>query len=312
MKMLRTKNQEEREALKAVLGEIGAEWGFAKSFGLSDLLRKWKRFVVETEEGYQLSICDFTHDLWMRDLLEQVKEAVPVRLRQELDAEIEPWDKRFLLATEPSVRPIEPVDGAREWWFRIPRISGQELSEIDREIRHLAKSIGGIKMTNMFMRISSGFVALEIKAVEIIEADDPVRERSYEIFLDHRFRSEISFLEFYRPSVAMQLPFVFVWGGSRLFRMNSEDGLIEKLLDDGDEILAVYPLGENWCVVGEISLRVYNSLFSEVKWEYSFEEIVLECWWEAGKLCISDLQKASFIFLPNEEMGTLVLAPATV
>lgn len=129
MKSPKPKNQEERQALKKVMGEVREEWGFAESFNLSDLLRKWERFVVETEGGYQLSIYDFTHNLWMRDLLEQVKDAVPARLRQELDVEVEPWDKRFWLATEPSVRPIEPFDGAREWWFRIPRFAGQELAE---------------------------------------------------------------------------------------------------------------------------------------------------------------------------------------
>lgn len=129
MKPPKPKGQEEREALSKIMEEIREEWGFTKSFDLSDLLRKWQNLVVETENGYQLSIHDFTHDLSMRDLLEQVKEAVPVRLRQELDAKIAPWDRRFWLATEASERPIEPFDGAKEWWFRIPRLSSQELTE---------------------------------------------------------------------------------------------------------------------------------------------------------------------------------------
>ncbi|MEO6196257.1 MAG: hypothetical protein ABIS20_24820 [Thermoanaerobaculia bacterium] len=102
--------------------------GFAASFKPSRLLEKWRRFALEVEVGYQLSIEDYTHDLSMRDLLEEVKEAVPPRLRKEIDIVLQPWDERFFLATQPSTNPVDPgVEAdAKDWWFRIPDRSGPE------------------------------------------------------------------------------------------------------------------------------------------------------------------------------------------
>ena len=102
-----SKSQEEREALDSTFARIRAEWAFAPGFGPSELLQHWHKFVQEVEEGYNLSIHDFTFDLSMRDLLEEVKEAVPLRLRQQIENAIRPVDERFKLATQPSTEPIE-------------------------------------------------------------------------------------------------------------------------------------------------------------------------------------------------------------
>lgn len=108
---------------------IRQEWGFVKSFTSADLLENWCKFVQEVETGYQLSFYDFTHDLSMRDLIEEIEEAVPVRLKREIEDVVRPWDERYFRATRPSRRSIEiDCDPARQWWFRVPLISGQELT----------------------------------------------------------------------------------------------------------------------------------------------------------------------------------------
>lgn len=129
MKFPKPQNKVEREALGSAFERLRSEWGFAASFGPSNLLEKWKRFVQEVEEGYRLSIDDYTHDLSMRDLLEEIKEAVPLRLREEIDVALHSWDERFRLATQPSITPIEEgVDAdAKDWWFRIPYRSGPDV-----------------------------------------------------------------------------------------------------------------------------------------------------------------------------------------
>ena len=131
MKFPKPQNRAEREALISAL-RIREEWGFAASFKPSRLLEKWKRFVLEVEVGYQLSIHDYIHDLYMRDLLEEVKEAVPPRLREEIDVALRPWDELFFLVTQPSINPIdtEAEDGARDWWFRIPYRSDRRFNVI--------------------------------------------------------------------------------------------------------------------------------------------------------------------------------------
>lgn len=129
MRFPKPKNKAEREALDSSFERIRSEWGFAPGFGPSKLLQHWQKFVQEVEEGYQLSIHDFTFDLSMRDLLEEIKEAVPLRFREEIETIIRPWDERFRLATQPSNKPIEAgiEEDAKEWWFRIPNRAGPEV-----------------------------------------------------------------------------------------------------------------------------------------------------------------------------------------
>jgi hypothetical protein len=129
MEFPKPQNRAEREALISAFEKIREEWGFAASFKPSMLLEKWKRFVLEVEVGYRLSIEDYTHDLSMRDLLEEVKEAIPPRLREEIDVVLRPYDEIFFLVTQPSINPIDTgvEEGARDWWFRIPYRSGPEI-----------------------------------------------------------------------------------------------------------------------------------------------------------------------------------------
>lgn len=129
MRFPRPKNRAEREALDSAFGRVRSEWAFAPTYSPSKLLQHWEKFVQEVEAGYQLSIYDFTLDLSLRDALEEVKEAVPPRLRQEIEAALLPWDERFTLATQPSLSPIEAgtEQNANPWWFRIPKSAGPEM-----------------------------------------------------------------------------------------------------------------------------------------------------------------------------------------
>lgn len=131
MSALKAHDRQERDVLEAILKAIRAEWGFARTFGLPELVRRWKSFVLEVENGHELSIHDYTHDLAMRDLLQQVKSQVPQRLAEEIRTQIEEWDARYHQVTRPSERPIaEPLEEpAGGWWFRIPVHSGKELSQ---------------------------------------------------------------------------------------------------------------------------------------------------------------------------------------
>ena len=96
---------------------------------LEYLLQRWQDFVVQIERGYEDSIYEYTNDLSMRDLWEDLLRGVPQGLRQELSEWIRPWDERFYKATRGAERAILP--GAREplhwWWFRVPKRIGEEL-----------------------------------------------------------------------------------------------------------------------------------------------------------------------------------------
>ncbi len=83
----------------------------------------------EVEQGYLLTIHDFTVDLALRDLLTTVQEAVTPDLQAQIGSALEPLDTRFRAATWRSDRPIHaPLEEpAAEWWFRIPLRAGPDL-----------------------------------------------------------------------------------------------------------------------------------------------------------------------------------------
>lgn len=147
-------------------------------------------------------------------------------------------------------------------------------------------------MTNRlrFLSVVVGRLTIQLKGQELDEQSLP-RELKYSVIVNHRRVGEISFFEFNWPSIAVHQPFVFVWGGSRLFCLSSETGELRTLLEDRDEILALYPLTQGWCIVGETSLEVYDESFSECKQSLGLDEIILESWWEDGKLYLRDLEE---------------------
>lgn len=127
---------EEREALERALEEFRKDWGFTSSFGLRQLLQRWRDFVESVEDGYRLSYFDYTQDLSLRDEIERVKAHVPERLRIEIIDCIQPIDHRLKFATKQSRTVLgDAVYGPdRYWWWRIPkRLEGQLMEDLLRE-----------------------------------------------------------------------------------------------------------------------------------------------------------------------------------
>lgn len=122
---------DEKVAVDRFLRQFRDEWGFAASFGLSDLLRGWQTFVSEVEAGYDLSLHDYTHSLALRDEIERLERNVPARIQAEIRTFVDPLDHRFRFATTTVLEPLLPDMNRPEcfWWCRIPKILRGELFE---------------------------------------------------------------------------------------------------------------------------------------------------------------------------------------
>jgi hypothetical protein len=120
---------EEQSALQRVLAKQSSRAKHAVSFTIERLLDKWSRFVTEVENGYELSVYDYTNDLAVRDLIMEVAASIPERLRLILLREVEPWDDRFRIATRRSSLPVAPgiTRSSGTWWWRVPRLLCDEL-----------------------------------------------------------------------------------------------------------------------------------------------------------------------------------------
>lgn len=100
------------------------------------LMDKWSQFVTKVEEGYRLTIDDYTNSLSIRNLLQEILDACPKNIG--LKEWIDEWDNRLVKVTEQVEEPLlHPLNGEHLgwWWFRIPINPGNELKkwfQVDR------------------------------------------------------------------------------------------------------------------------------------------------------------------------------------
>lgn len=93
--------------------------------GLAFLHKRWTKVVEEIESGYRGSIDDYTNDLTVRDLLDELlPSGAQTESSDQLMREIEPLDRRFEAATSPGERQLlrRFFRGASNawWWDRVP------------------------------------------------------------------------------------------------------------------------------------------------------------------------------------------------
>jgi hypothetical protein len=92
------------------------------------LIEQWETFVGSCEEGYSEGIDEFSNDLNIRGLLEDLLQSPALAEFEELSwvrAEVEAIDDRYrALLTDGDLRP------SASWWeARIPRFAGRELAD---------------------------------------------------------------------------------------------------------------------------------------------------------------------------------------
>lgn len=132
-------------------------------------------------------------------------------------------------------------------------------------------------------------------------AEGSLVDQLFGVYLDGRRAGEVSFLAFYRPSLTIELPLILVWGGTRIFALDTESGAVKQQLDHSDEVRGLYPVAAGWCVVGELSITVFDRGFEAKRFEAQLDEVVLDSWWERSQLHLRDFQGRVLAF---QEVGT--------
>ena len=104
------------------------------------MIAAWREFSDEIDRGYRFTIYDFTNDLSVRKLLDQVVAVLPEgAVKGWVEREIETADARYREATHEVASPIQGGPGAPWWYFRVPnRIEGELAADLtkDGRIRH--------------------------------------------------------------------------------------------------------------------------------------------------------------------------------
>jgi hypothetical protein len=101
--------------------------GWRSTFTVNEQVEARQKLVLSVEEGYRLTVDDYTNDLAVREWLEEVQPLLTDRVEQSLKSRLMPLDERFRQATTMTRRRMPGAgDG---WWYRVPRRLVGELAE---------------------------------------------------------------------------------------------------------------------------------------------------------------------------------------
>lgn len=131
-------SREEDLVLEPILAAMSQKARHALTVPL--LLEIWDNFVSEVDEGYNNSIYEYTNDLSVRDLLQEIIDNSPSHLRDKMIAFVRISDERFRKASKESYRSLLPDKEKSQgwWWFRVPIKLGSELKN-DLQMEGLIK-----------------------------------------------------------------------------------------------------------------------------------------------------------------------------
>jgi hypothetical protein len=117
--------QEDYDSLHAAVAEMERR-GWRKTT-LNERVEGWESLVAEVEQGYGMTVDDYTNDLAVREWLDLVRPILTMRLRDSLDERLSLLDERFRAAT---VKPAVQMPGAGDaWFYRLPKALVGELAE---------------------------------------------------------------------------------------------------------------------------------------------------------------------------------------
>ncbi|MFL5736876.1 MAG: hypothetical protein ACJ76P_06025 [Actinomycetota bacterium] len=106
-------------AAEHAIAQLLALKGVVRS--LPEWIEDWTHFVGSVESGYTLTVYDYTNDVSIRQMLDEVMEVASDPCRQTIRAALRPIDERYLEATmEPSTG--DPEQRSGNPWYRAPRV----------------------------------------------------------------------------------------------------------------------------------------------------------------------------------------------
>lgn len=95
-------------------------------------INEWLLRVEQFEKGYTLTIDDYTNEITVRDILEELINEVPENLKLKVVDIIIPIDEKFKEITNAVKNPLMlglKGENPPWWWYRIPKKLVGELKE---------------------------------------------------------------------------------------------------------------------------------------------------------------------------------------
>lgn len=150
----------------------------------------------------------------------------------------------------------------------------------------------------MSTRYACRFVA-DKRSVSLVETATSESERTVRVVTGAGPGWEIVLPMWYLPSVALLGDTVAVWAATRLFLLATGKGAVRADFDD--EVHAVYAIDGKFCVVGELSVFVYDADRAAIVDRFQSDDVLGTSWWEGEKLFVESASGSPYTFNPSTD-----------
>lgn len=119
--------RQDRERLHVLMSQFSSTAGF--QITLANLIKRWEQLVQEVQQGYSVSIYEYTNDLGSRDLLATTEAILSDDGKKKLSEFLLPVDDMFRRNTDPLPHSIggQLPPPSNWWWYRVPKKLSDEL-----------------------------------------------------------------------------------------------------------------------------------------------------------------------------------------
>lgn len=141
MKRINIVSKPQLVEIQEVIRKLKKERGIAEHISFEYLLSNWEKIVLCVVAGYGFTIWDYTNDLSVRVILQDIIDRVSPAVAEKISSVIQDLDREFIDATEPIFQPLQnvtdtPTDVERMLYFRKPK-------KLEEEMKAAIERMGG-------------------------------------------------------------------------------------------------------------------------------------------------------------------------
>jgi hypothetical protein len=150
------------------------------------------------------------------------------------------------------------------------------------------------------------FVA-DKRSVSLVEIATSKSERTVRVVVGAGPAWEVLLPIWYLPSVAILEDTIAVWAATRLYFLTPGKQAVRADFDD--EVRAVFAAEGRFCVVGELSVFIYDADRGAVVDRFQADDVLGASWWEGESLFVESVSGRLHVFRPSADAVGLTPPP---
>lgn len=137
------------------------------------------------------------------------------------------------------------------------------------------------------------------RSVSLFEIAASENERTVRVVAGAGPAWELVLPIWYLPSVAILGDTIAVWVATRLYFLATGKQAVRADFDD--EVHAVYAVDGRFCVVGELSVFIYDAEQGEVVDRFHADDVLGASWWKGERLFVQSASGKVHMFSPSAD-----------